>query len=207
MLALGRAGETFITVSVGAFFPHQAPRLASGDTSLVRGLVGPAGAFVGAGADERLGHGRAVKGAVDHDRPLAVGLAAELSHLVVHHERITQRPHRQVEPLGERLGVTAVGAHEPGRPTAPAHPGQQAAAGAARVLAGPAEHDAQGQVGVGGDVPRRPPHGHDGGFQGQVDLPQRLALGPGPVPAVGFSHVPAPVGVAGSGAPARRRPP
>ena len=127
VLALGRAGETFVAVSVGAFLAHQAPGSARRDACLVRSLVELAGTFVGAGGDEVLGHGRAIKGAVDHDRPLAVGLAAELGRLVVHHERITERPHRQVEVLGPALGIAPVGAQVPGRPAPGAHLGQQPA--------------------------------------------------------------------------------
>ena len=82
-------------------------------------VVDDAGPFVGAGGYEVFRHGRAVKNAVDHDRPLAVGLAAELGRLVVHHERITERPHRQVEVLGEHLGVAPVGPQD----TRPASPG------------------------------------------------------------------------------------
>ena len=81
VVALGRAGEALVAVSVGAGLAHQAPGGTSRDPGLVRIFVDGAGAFFAARPNERFGHSRAVKNAVHHDRPLAVGLAAQLGTL------------------------------------------------------------------------------------------------------------------------------
>ena len=165
-----------------------------------------AGAFVGARGYEVFGHRRAIKGAVDHDRPLAVGLPAELGRLVVHHERVAERPHRQVEVLGPALGVAPVGAQVPSWPA----PGRTSASSRPRCrpgLAGLGQRGAEDEVGESRHRPRGPAHRHDRGFEGPVDLPQCFAVRAAPLAVVAFSYVPAPVRVAGTGPPARRRPP
>ncbi len=206
VVALGRAGETLVAVGVGAGLAHQTPSGPSRNAFAVGLFVDGAGPFVGAGGYEVFGQGRAVERAVDHGRALAVGLPPELGGLVVHHQGVTERPHRQVEALGEPLGVTAVRAQVLGWPAPGADRSQHPGASAGRVLARPAEHGAEDQVGVGRHRAGRPPHGDDGGFERPVDLPSWLALGPGPLPVVSLSHVPAPIRVAGAGPPAHRRP-
>ena len=161
-----------------------------------------AGAFVGAGGYEVFGHGRAIKGAVDHQCPLAIGLPAELGCLVVHHERVAERPHGQVEVLGPALGIAPVRSQVPSRPAPAAHLGQQPRPGASWVLSRLAERQRQGEVGEGRHRPRRAGPSSRSWLRGpRYNLAQRFALRPGPLPVVAFSHVPAPVGVAGSRSP------
>ena len=116
VLSLGRAGEALVAVLVGTLLVHQVPRSPSRDARFVHGAVDDAGAFVGAGGYEVVRHRRAIKGAVDHQCPLAIGLPAELGRLVVHHQRVTQCPHGQVEVLGPALGIAPVGSQVPSRP-------------------------------------------------------------------------------------------
>jgi hypothetical protein len=92
VLPLGWAGGAFVAVTVGTGFAHQAPGRPSGQARPISGFTRRPRPVLGAGHYERFGHGWAVKGPVDHDRPAAVGLAPELGGLVVHDQRITQSP-------------------------------------------------------------------------------------------------------------------
>ena len=60
---------------------------------------------------------------------------------------------------------------------------------------------AEDEVGEGGHRPGGPPHRHDRGFKGPVNLPQCFAVRAAALAVVSFSYVPAPVRVAGSTSP------
>ncbi len=83
--------------------------------------------------------------------------------------------------------------------------GQDPGAGAAGVLSGPGQRQADGEIRMRGRCAWRPGRGGDGGLRGPGDLPQRLAPVVFALAVIAFPDVPAAVGVAGAqaGAPGR----
>ena len=151
------------------------------------------------------GQGGAVPGALHEDGAAGVCLDAELVVAVVHDRLVAQRPGREVEPPGQRLGIGAVVAQPAGLVAAGGHGGQHPGAGAAGVLAGPGHGHPDREVRAGGRRAGRPGGGGDGGLQRPADLAQRLSLVVLALAVVALADVPAAVGVAGAqpGAPGR----
>ena len=159
----------------------------------------------GGGGDQRPGQGGAVPGALDEDGAAGVGLDTELVVAVVHDRGVAQRPGREVEAPGERLGAGAVVAEPAGLVAAGGGRCEDPGAGAAGVFAGPGHGQADREVRAAGLGVRRPGGGGDGGFQRPGDLAQRLALVVFALAVVALADVPAAVRVAGRqpGAPGR----
>src|ERR1019366_3714734 len=196
--AAGGAGQPLVAVGVGAVFALELVGGAGGDLLAVEVAADGVVAQAGGGADERPGQGGAVPGSLHEEGAAGVCLDAELVSAVVHDGLVSQRPGRTVEALGERLGIGAVVAEPAGLVPAGGGGGQDPGAGAAGVLAGPGDGQADGQVWTAGRGTGQAGGGGDGGLQRPADLPQWLALAVLAFAVVSLADVPAAAGVAGA---------
>jgi hypothetical protein len=203
--AEGGARQPLIPVGVGAVFALELVVRAGGDLLVIQLMGDEVITQPGGGGDQRLGQGRAVPGSLHEDGAAGIGLDAELVVAVVHDRLVAQRPGREVEALGERLGAGAVVAGPAGLVAAGDGRCQDPGAGAAGVFAGAGQGQADREVRAGGPGAGRPGRGGDGGFQRPGDLAQRLAFVVLAFAVVVLADVPAAVGVAGAqpGAPGR----
>ena len=205
MLAGRRAGQALVAVGVGAVFVLELVGAAGGDLLAVQVAGDGVVAQAGGGGDQRPGQGGAVPAALDQQRSLAVCLDAELVGAVVHDGVVAERAGGEVEALGQGLGIGAVVAEPAGLVAAGGHGGQDPGAGAAGVLAGPGQCQADGEIRMRRRRAGRPGRGGDGGLQRPGDFLQRLAFVVLAFAVIAFADVPAAVGIAGrqAGAPGR----
>src|SRR5665213_416818 len=99
----GRTREALVTALVRSLLAHEAPRRPGRDAGTVAGRIDDPLAQVNTGAHQGLGHGRAVEGALDHDRTGAIGLTPEFGLLVVHDQGAVSYTHLRAHETGRNL--------------------------------------------------------------------------------------------------------
>ena len=168
--------RTAVAVFVRSALAHEAigrTRLDAGNRGCLVDRPRPA---VHARGHEQLWHRRAVEAPVDEHCSARVGLSAEVVLLVVHHERVTEGAHRQVEVLwsdlgsgrGRVAGTRALAASN----QRSEHPHDYSTG----VLARAGQHEPEGKVRVLRGLSRSPGHGDDRRLERRGDLRALAAL-------------------------------